>query len=765
MQRITRARLVLSLALVGALALGGCGGDDAYSISAEDQARIDMLTDDLTAANKKAADDLAAMTQAEADLKTAQDEIDSLTVQIGMEATDDMAATGLHKQLADARVAAAKAQTTIGQLTDTIGMMPGDDGMGGSGLQGDLAMYKATAADLQMQIGAAPGDDGMGGSGLEADLAKYKGMVADLEMQIGAAPGDDGMGGSGLEADLAKYKGMVADLEMQIGAAPGDDGMGGSGLEADLAKYKGMVADLEMQIGKMDDEAAGADGSLYAQLNQAMAERDKYAGQIGDMDDPATEENEASGLNKRIADAEAKAEMYKGQVTTLQARLDEFEGDEDKTSAAATQKMKKSVYDDIGLAANNRFVEADVVDSIEAILQPVAMRAFMEDDNKYMMLDAPHAVEGWNGMSWSRDLGGNDSEMAVVYNNQVAATDKMFNKVYMLSAVASEVGVSVMGAYTLMPADDGKYIMVDGLPMNINHPAKMIGATNGVLGTFRGVSGVFKSSGADATDTAAVSITITADGVPTWAADGASLTFTPDDPMALIMEPGRNYVSLGWWLTTNKMADGSLDSVDVRVAAFDTGSKYNGAASGTNPKNIEALVGLAKFMGIAAGKYAYSTTTSAGATAHEAGHFTAGATLTAAWGTAGELGTVTGTISDFEENGQSLGSWKVDLAADYDATSDSFAATDGKVITFDGTDTTLAVLAVDSPPATANGARATIGDAMVYGTWQARFVDGSRNDDMPGAVVGEFAVGNTATDTFHMLGAFGAANQVADLPQ
>ena len=66
---------------------------------------------------------------------------------------------------------------------------------------------------------------------------------------------------------------------------------------------------------------------------------------------------------------------------------------------------------------------------------------------------------------------------------------------------------------------------------------------------------------------------------------------------------------------------------------------------------------------------------------------------------------------------------------------------------------------------TTNGARATIGDATVYGTWQARFVDGSRKDNMPGAVVGEFAVGNTDTDTFHMLGAFGAANQVADLPQ
>ena len=150
-------------------------------------------------------------------------------------------------------------------------------------------------------------------------------------------------------------------------------------------------------------------------------------------------------MNKRIADAEAKADMYKGQVDTLQAKLDEFEGDEDKTLATATQKMKKSVYDDIGSAANNRFVEADDGD-IKAILQPEAMRAFMEDDSKYMMLDAPHAVEDWNGMSWSRDLGGDDSEMAVVYNNQVAATDKTFNKVYPLSAVESVAGAVCDGS-------------------------------------------------------------------------------------------------------------------------------------------------------------------------------------------------------------------------------------------------------------------------------------------------------------------------------
>ena len=234
MQRITRGRLVLSLALVGALALAGCGGDNAYNISAEDQARIDMLTDDLA----------AAKTQAEADLKAAQDEIGSLTAQIGMEATDDMAATGLHKQLSDAWAAADMAQTTIG-------MMPGDDGMGGSGLQGDLAMYKATAADLEMQIGMMddPATEADESSGLKGQLAMYQAKAADLQAALGMMADGD-MAATGLYKQLAD---AMADAQM----------------------YKDM-------IGMMDDEA-DADGSLYAQLAAKQDMMDNLQSELDDV--------------------------------------------------------------------------------------------------------------------------------------------------------------------------------------------------------------------------------------------------------------------------------------------------------------------------------------------------------------------------------------------------------------------------------------------------------------------------------------------------
>ena len=441
MQRITRARLVLSLALVGALALAGCGGDDAYNISAEDQARIDTLTDDVAAANKKAADDLAAAkTQAEADLKTAQDEIDSLTAQIGMAATDDMAATGLHKQLADARAAAATAQTTIGELTATIGMMPGDDGMGGSGLQGDLAMYKATAADLEMQIGMMddPTTEADESSGLKGDLAMYQAKAADLQATLGMMTDGD-MAATGLYKELADAQSMVAQLQTQIGDMPGDDGMGGSGLEADLAKYKGMVDDLEMKIGMMADGDMAATG-LYKQLADAMAEAKMYKDMVGmeaDGDNPAT------GLSKKVADAEAKAAMYKAQLDVLQGTIDTGDmADASAMAKALYMKLADTTDDLVDLTPDDsyrphrgceksgrrcasrcsacrrvRVPELNVMTDIEDGM----LTAKAKD---YTMADAaPDMIEGWQGVM----LADKDDNTVVLYSDKGATDKRLFD--------------------------------------------------------------------------------------------------------------------------------------------------------------------------------------------------------------------------------------------------------------------------------------------------------------------------------------------------
>ena len=122
-----------------------------------------------------------------------------------------------------------------------------------------------------------------------------------------------------------------------------------------------------------------------------------------------------------------------------------------------------------------------------------------------------------------------------------------------------------------------------------------------------------------------------------------------------------------------------------------------------------------------------------------------------------DQGTLTGTIDNFQQDGQSLGSgWKVELGA-------AAAAADGNgVLTFDpkagATITSGAVAAVP------NGALGTFGTQKTMGTWSADFQDNSsRNDTMPGGVTGTFHVGETG-HPINMIGAFGASNQEADLP-
>ena len=64
---------------------------------------------------------------------------------------------------------------------------------------------------------------------------------------------------------------------------------------------------------------------------------------------------------------------------------------------------------------------------------------------------------------------------------------------------------------------------------------------------------------------------------------------------------------------------------------------------------------------------------------------------------------------------------------------------------------------------TENGALGTFGNQKTMGTWNAAFVDDSRNDDMPGGVTGTFHVGQES-HPINMVGAFAASNQEADAP-
>ena len=149
----------------------------------------------------------------------------------------------------------------------------GDDGVSPTthmDVEEERDMYKAQAEELQedldeatdslnaatMRIGSAPDANGMGGSGLLGDLATQMAMVASLTMQIN---GDDTPDNPGLAAQLQAAM-------MQIGEAPGQDGMGGSGLLGDLAAEMAKVA---MYMEMVNGDGTPDNPGLQARLNAA----------------------------------------------------------------------------------------------------------------------------------------------------------------------------------------------------------------------------------------------------------------------------------------------------------------------------------------------------------------------------------------------------------------------------------------------------------------------------------------------------------------
>ena len=341
--------------------------------------------------------------------------------------------------------------------------------------------------------------------------------------------------------------------------------------------------------------------------------------------------------------------------------------------------------------------------------------------------DAPYAISGWNGASYSAaGIVRDTTTMTVVYNNKEPATPVTFSKRW--------AAAMVNGTYTFAEGTSGKYVSMEGLPTHVSHDGAPVDHRIGVRGMFNGVSGKFTSD-ADIQD---LTVGVDGKGVPSW--DG-NLNFVPDSATATVMKADDAYMSLGWWL--NEAADGTLDPM---VAAWATGGMY------VATDKLAALEGEATFQGIAVGKYTHKTVNDI-----TGGHFNADAKLVADWGDATDPGTLTGTIDGFMQDGQPIGSgWKVELGAE------SAIPVGGTVAVFDpkmGAEIMLTGAVED----TENGAMGTFGTQKTMGTWNANLVDDSRVDGMPGGVTGTFHVGETG-HPINMIGAFAASNQEADQP-
>ena len=123
--------------------------------------------------------------------------------------------------------------------------------------------------------------------------------------------------------------------------------------------------------------------------------------------------------------------------------------------------------------------------------------------------------------------------------------------------------------------------------------------------------------------------------------------------------PDGHYLLLGSWLTMPD--DSGAASTEYDWAVFADGNP----ASRLTQAQVRALAGTVQYEGPATGLYLMSTYTGSGfsrpLTGSKVGSFTATARVTADFGTSSTIGSFGGSVTNFMENGESLGDWSVTM--------------------------------------------------------------------------------------------------------
>ena len=572
----------------------------------------------------------------------------------------------------------------------------------------DQAVEDRDAA--QMALGSMDDAADMDGSAY-AQRNHYMSMASMLQMEIGDPSDTAAMDGS-LNAQLNYHMKMVSTLQGQIGDPSDAASMSGS-LNAQLNHYKDMVSTLQMEIGSPGD-TADKDGSLHAQLNY-------YKAKEQDDEDKAAYDK-AKAVNTAIRAATGTAPDYTVEAT------------------ATDLVVESTGYTDGGAESG--------------------------------------LPTGWRGMTLTKD-----DDMLVVYSDVEDADPTMIGVLYN-GTVTNNVRMYHVDETQVADGsgvEDGEIQLADVRRDSNTILTDNKGTTettddvNTFPGSVRGVPGTFSCTGNDCTFPNRISGgsgKVVADGGAAAAAGANGWTFTPTDPNAMVNVQDDGYLSLGWWLGKN--TDGTYSFDTIAMGHGDLMADYgaeNTVAGVTVPAPTAGTIdGKATYKGAAAGKYSMVDTVEDTASA---GHWTAAATLMADFDVDNNPLTeaveddgvsLSGEITNFMSEGESLSNWKVTLKA-IDTNVNSAADTTPAGLVGIQAPTTFAAQTGDTTATPAQVAAVAEwsrgGAAMGTGTWTYTFrglagttATETGNTAQPGAVTGDFnaSVGQRA----YIVGSFGA---------
>ena len=469
--------------------------------------------------------------------------------------------------------------------------------------------------------------------------------------------------------------------------------------------HQGVVDENEQNAMKVT-ELQGQINALRMQLG--LEADDNLGDSITDLQQQVTD------LKKQVDDAAAAAAAAAAKKA-MAAKLYAGLAPEEETATTVTNVLNTDTPATISISGMNVMGDADGDGD--------------GDGTDYVTIKpsgtALSSLHGWAGNDYVRKMAGT-TDHVVLYNNQDAPKMELFATKYSDElAAAGDGAVGRLGDTTLGAANASliaSTMFASGSGF-IDH-TKAQGDTVKIRGSFNGGMGYYHCeqeaaaacrSAVDGSGGITLSLGDTAGG---W-------TFEPDTG-TMAVTPDAGYLIFGWW--SREVTAG------VDVATF---AQVHGTGPVAGAANA-GLVGTATYMGGAAGKYSINEPVDGDP---NSGAFTARAELTAKFGNATDLGTISGMLSGFMTD-DGAKDWTVALTG---------AGTEAE-----------AAIAADSfgGDNTASGTVWTIdGNAgSKTGSWSGDFYYEATSDgNTPPVAAGEFTAsyGNVG----RMVGAFGAEKQ------
>ena len=301
---------------------------------------------------------------------------------------------------------------------------------------------------------------------------------------------------------------------------------------------------------------------------------------------------------------------------------------------------------------------------------------------------APNVPGSWDSTSFTGQSGtvGPPStlvdETVYLYTNIQAPSSRAFWKVHNVEVT------------TLVEAENPTPTAAAQFVTDPNDNAAAIGVR--VAGTYDGVSGTFECTASGCTGTKAgidLALLVPLDAGARSLATITDWSFTPGSINTRVKadqagDQDDAYLYFGIW---SSIPDSITGTYDFRYVAG------GGAESGSDLGNFNQLTGVATYSGGAVGRYV--TQGQVGRQNAKIGTFAATATLNVDFGNGTTPGTLSGSITDFHEDGSPLAGWRVTL----------------------GSETNVAVASTIAAGAAAGSTVANIGGLPVGGSWAATF--------------------------------------------